>query len=279
MRTLFEQLDRMPYPPDAIAIQSPDIRSPDRSGYLAVLFLCRPFDPMHGERVKQAIAHADQVARTTKGAVVLLHGHGRTGRSMRPIAAALTKAGYSTFSPSHGGLQRSMTAIVDHLEPRISEFAKESEGPLHFVTHSLGGLVARAFLTAKRPSQLGRVVMLAPPNAGSEYADLLFRLRLDRLILGPVGAHLRTSSHLIDDQLFGSVDFDLGIIAGGRALDPIFSRFLLPRPNDGKVAVASTRVSGMSDHVVLPVSHTLMVYDRRVIAHTLAFLENGSFNR
>jgi pimeloyl-ACP methyl ester carboxylesterase len=229
--------------------------------------------------VKQAIAQIGGAARTTKGAVVLLHGHGRTRRSMRPIAAALTEAGYSTFSPSYGGQWRSMAAIVDHLKPSISEFAEEAEGPLHIVTHSLGGLVARAFLTAQRPSHLGRVVMLAPPNAGSDLADLLFRLGLGRLVLGPVGAHLQTSSHLIDEHLFGHVDFDLGIIAGNRALVPIFTKRLLPRPNDGKVAVASTHVQGMSDHIVLPVSHTLMVYDRRVIAQILAFLANGSFGR
>jgi pimeloyl-ACP methyl ester carboxylesterase len=234
---------------------------------------------LHGEGMKQAIAQSEGAARTPKGAVVLLHGHGRTGRSMRLIATALARAGYSTFSPSYAGLRQSMTAIVDHLKPRISEFAEASEGPVHIVTHSLGGLVARALLTAKRPRHLGRVVMLAPPNAGSELADLLFRLRLDRLILGPVGTYLRTSSHRIGENAFERVDFDLGIIAGNRALDPVFPRFLLPRPNDGKVAVASTRVAGMSDHMVLPVSHTLMVYDRHVIAHTLTFLENGSFSR
>jgi triacylglycerol esterase/lipase EstA (alpha/beta hydrolase family) len=147
---------------------------------------------------------------------------------MHAIAAALAKTGYSTFLPDYGGRRRSMAAIVDHLKPSISEFAEKSGGSLHIVTHSLGGLVARALLTTQRPSRLGRVVMLAPPNAGSELADLLFRLGLGRFVLGPVGVHLQTSNHLIDGDLFGHADFDLGIVAGNRPLLPIFPRHVLP---------------------------------------------------
>ncbi|MBN9083143.1 MAG: alpha/beta fold hydrolase [Rhizobiales bacterium] len=198
---------------------------------------------------------------------------------MASIAAALQRDGYSTLAPSYGSPWRSMVHIVDHLKPRIDRFAREIDGPLHFVTHSLGGLVVRALIASHRPEKLGRVVMLAPPNRGSELADLLFRLRLDHLVLGPVGQQLRTGRAGIDQDMLGRVDYELGIIAGDRPLDPVFPRFLLPRPNDGKVSVASTRLRNMRDHIVLPVSHTLMVYDRRVIAQILAFLETGSFNR
>lgn len=208
-----------------------------------------------------------------------MHGHGRTGRSMASIAAALKRDGYSTLAPSYNSPWRSLAHIVDHLKPRIDHYAREIDGPLHFVSHSLGGLVVRALIASHRPEKLGRVVMLAPPNRGSELADLLFRLRLDHLVLGPVGPQLRTGRARIDQDMLGRVDYELGIIAGDRPLDPVFPRFLLPRPNDGKVSVASTRLRNMRDHIVLPVSHTLMVYDRRVIAQVLAFLETGSFNR
>jgi len=212
------------------------------------------------------------------GGVVLLHGHGRTGHSMRGLAGALKTAGYATLAP-HYPARRPMAAILERLQPRIADFAAENEGPLHLVTHSLGGLAARALLATWRPERLGRVVMLAPPNAGSELADLLFRLRMDRLILGRIGSHLRTGRSTDDEAQLGTVDFDLGVIAGDRALDPIFPRLLLPLPNDGKVAVAATRIAGMRDHIVLPVSHTLMTHDRRVRAQTLAFLSGGAFNR
>lgn len=213
------------------------------------------------------------------GGVILLHGHGRTGRSLRTLAGALSREGFETMAPDYGRHGRSMAAIVDHLAPGVSAFAPRCQGPVHIVTHSLGGLVARALLASHRPDGLGRVVMLAPPNGGSEWADLLFLLQLHRPLLGPVGAHLRTARTSADEALLGVVDFDLGVIAGDRPLDPIFPRMVLPRPNDGKVSVASTRVAGMRDHIVLPVSHTLMVYDRRVAAQTSTFLRTGYFDR
>lgn len=215
---------------------------------------------------------------TPQGGVILLHGMGRTGISMRAIAAALRQAGARTMSPSYG-LRRSMPEIIAYLHPRIEAFAAAHPGPIHIVTHSLGGLVARAYITAHRPASLGRVVMLAPPNAGSELADFVVRLGLDNLIFGPVGPHLRTLRPDEHEIELGSVDFDLGIIAGDRPLDPFIAPLLLPSPNDGKVAVEATKIAGMADHIVLPVQHTFMVQDAIVIAQIRAYLETGAFAR
>jgi len=212
-----------------------------------------------------------------EGGVLLLHGHGRFGASMALLAKAARRAGYATFSPSYP-YRRSLGEIVDWLAPRVTEFEADFAGPLHIVTHSLGGLAARALIAAHPLGRPGRVVMLAPPNGGSELADLLIRLRLDRIVLGAAGAHLRTMRAALDEAALGQVDYPLGIIAGDRALLPL-SLGLLPRPHDGKVSVAATRVGGLTDHVTLPVTHTLMVYDRRVIAATLAFLREGAFDR
>lgn len=212
------------------------------------------------------------------GAVVLLHGLGRTGLSMASIARTLRRAGYPTLSPYYGH-GRTMAGIVAHLAPRIDRFATAHPGPLHIVTHSLGGLVARAFITATRPTGLGRVVMLSPPNAGSELADFATAVGLGGLILGRVGAHLRTAQTTAVVAELGPVDFDLGIIAGSRRLDPVLAARLLPTPNDGKVAVAATIVDGMRDHLVLPVQHSLMLYDRAVIDQVCAYLGTGRFRR
>ncbi len=198
---------------------------------------------------------------------------------MRSLARGARNAGYATLAPSYGWRGLSLREIVARVDPLIADFETKQAGPLHFVTHSLGGLVVRAFLAMRRPAQFGRVVMLAPPNGGSELADLLYRIRLDRLVLGRVGPHLRTGRRAEDEALLGTVDFDCGIIAADRPIDPIFPRILLPWPNDGKVTVAATRVQGMHDHIVLPVSHTLMVHDRRVVAQTMAYLERGAFRR
>ena len=211
-----------------------------------------------------------------QGGVLLLHGHGRFGASMALLARGARRADYATLAPSYP-YRRSLEEIVAWLAPRVATFEAEFAGPLHIVTHSLGGLVARALIAARRPQKLGRVVMLAPPNGGSELADLLIRLRLDRVALGGAGAHLRTERAEADEAALGVVDYPLGIIAGDRALLPL-SLGLLPRPHDGKVSIAATHVAGLADHVTLPVTHTLMVYDRRVIRAALGFLRDGAFD-
>ena len=216
------------------------------------------------------------------GGVVLLHGLGRTGLSMHMLARACTAAGHRTLAPSYG-LRTAIPAILADLQPQMAKFAagiaEENAGPVHFITHSLGGLVARALLNVARPPNLGRVVMLAPPNAGSELVDTLERLGLDRIMLGPASRYLRTSRPESAEKRLGAVDFDLGIIAGDRAIDPILPRLLLPGANDGKVSVAATRIAGMRDHIVLPVQHTLMVADSRVIKQALGYLATGAFSR
>jgi triacylglycerol esterase/lipase EstA (alpha/beta hydrolase family) len=212
------------------------------------------------------------------GAVVLLHGHGRTGLSMAPLAMALEGAGYATLAPSYG-LRRTMPQIIDYLQPRVRAFAAAHDGPLHVVTHSLGGLVARAWLAQVRPARLGRVVMLAPPNGGSPLADLLHRYGLAGAVLGPVGEFLRTRRTRGAQAQLGAVNYDLGIIAGDHMLLPALTRRFIPGDGDGKVAVAATHVAGMADHIVLPVAHMLMPRDPRVIAQVAAYLATGAFSR
>jgi hypothetical protein len=213
----------------------------------------------------------------SQGGVLLLHGHGRFGASMMVMARAARRAGYATLAPNYP-YRRSLEDIADWLAPRVAAFESSFEGPLHIVTHSLGGLVARISIAAHRPQRLGRVVMLAPPNGGSELADLLFRMKLARWILGGSGAYLRTDRDPRHEALLGIIDYPVGVIAGDRPLLPLPFR-LLPLPHDGKVSIAATRVAGLADHVTLPVTHTLMVYDRRVIAAAMAFLAEGSFSR
>lgn len=209
--------------------------------------------------------------------VLLLHGHGRTGLAMGLIAAKLHRQGFATLSPSYG-FRRSMPAILDVLEKPVADFAATFDGPLHIITHSLGGLVSRALIARNRPPSLGRVVMLAPPNCGSELADLLFRLNLSAAILGPVAGHLRTGRHADDEALLGTVDYELGIIAGNRSLTPVPHR-LLPSPHDGMVSVAATKLAGMADHIALPIAHSLMCHHPKSISQAVHFLEHGRFQQ
>lgn len=191
------------------------------------------------------------------------------------LARAAGKAGYATFAPSYPH-RRSVEDIAAWLAPRVAAFEQGVEGPLHVITHSLGGLVARALIAAHPARNLGRVVMLAPPNQGSELADLLFRMKVARLVLGTSGRHLRTVRTAADEALLGTINYPVGVIAGDRALLPLpFD--IMPKPHDGKVSIAATRVTGLTDHLTLPVTHTLMVYNRRVIAAAIGFLAEGAF--
>ena len=133
----------------------------------------------------------------------------------------------------------------------------------------------RQYLTANRIANLGRTVMLAPPNHGSEVVDKLSKLPGFKLANGDAGMQLGTGEGSVPTGL-GAVNFDLGVIAGTRTVNPILST-LLPNPDDGKVSVASTRVAGMNDHIELPVSHTFMMRNRKVIAQTLHYLQQGKF--
>ena len=207
--------------------------------------------------------------------VVLLHGLGRTARSMRPIERHFAGAGLRTLRIDYPSRSLALEPIVAKVAVEIDRWNADAGGKMHFVTHSFGGIVTRALLAGRRPENLGRVVMLAPPWHGSEWADLAVRIRLAGLLLGPVASELTTGR----DGMATPVDYPLGIIAGNRALDPIFPRLVVARPNDGKVSVASTCAPGMTDHIVMPVSHTLMTSNARVGCQALAFVRDGRFAR
>ena len=144
------------------------------------------------------------------------------------------------------------------------------------MTHSFGGLALRYYLETRPLPNLGRVVMLGPPSGGSELADLLRRIPLARDIAGPVRRSLGTDSESLAARL-GPVRFELGVIAGNRSLNPLFS-WIIPGPDDGMVSVQRARVSGMTDFLVVPRTHSFIMRSREVIAQTATFLATGRFD-
>jgi pimeloyl-ACP methyl ester carboxylesterase len=218
-----------------------------------------------------------ETGHTASDGVVLLHGIGCTSRSMRKLERSLQQAGLTTLNLTYASRKKPLELLAEDIHPAIAEFGEAIRGSLHFVGHSMGGLLARVYVARHRPPRLGRVVMLGTPNRGSEVADLLQRLLLYRSFYGPAGLQLTTQQ---DDTLalLPPVDYAVGIVAGTRALDPIAWRFVLPRPNDGRVSVARSKLEGMADHIAIKATHTGLPYHRVAIRQTIAFLSEGRFN-
>lgn len=197
---------------------------------------------------------------------------------MGRLERALRDAGFRTLNLDYSARNHDIETLALQVRAASAKFVESLDGDIHFATHSMGGLVARSLIAQRRPEKLGRVVMLGPPNQGSEIADLLVDTWFYRRAFGPAGRQLTTWHARLPRVLAAPVDFPVGIIAGTRSLDP-FCWAILPKPNDGKVSVARTCLPGMADHLCVPASHALMMFNPIVIRATVGFLREGRFPR
>jgi triacylglycerol lipase len=220
------------------------------------------------------------VTATSRHAI-LLHGLGRSPRSMRLIERALRAHGYDVHNFGYASRSNGIGALASEVARDIAECAPNAA--IDFVTHSLGGILLRVAIAEGLvlASRVRRAVMLAPPSTGSELADVLPGVpvigRLYTLATGPAGLELGTAPDGLAAQL-PDVDFDAGIIAGTRSYNPIFSA-ILGAPNDGKVRVDRARAAGIRDFLEVPYWHPTLMAAGPVIAQVIYYLDNGRFRR
>ncbi len=208
--------------------------------------------------------------------VVLLHGLARTSSSMNELEQKLIKEGYYVANIDYPSRKKDIVELSEiAVNEGLSKCSENNASPVNFVTHSLGGILVRQYYKNHDPENVNRVVMLGPPNNGSEVVDNLKNTPGFELLNGPAGMQLGTQDNDVPKSL-GPVNFELGVIAGTQSINLLLSTFL-PNPDDGKVSVESTKVDGMSGFVALPATHPFLMKNDQVIDEVINFLEHGEF--
>jgi triacylglycerol lipase len=208
--------------------------------------------------------------------VVLLHGLGCTRWSMRMLARALSRK-FRVINMGYPSRKYPVEQLAEYIGRRIRRCCTDEHRKIHFVTHSLGGIVLRYYLKENQLPNLGRVVMLSPPNQGSELVDIFKRNVLFQIATGPAGQQLGAEPSSLPNRL-GPVDFTVGVIAGTGSLNPVFSR-LIPGADDGRVSVERTKVEGMTDLITVRRHHSFIMNNAEVIKQVVYFLEYGEFQK
>lgn len=206
--------------------------------------------------------------------VILLHGLARTQSSMEAMEEALAEAGFLPVNEGYPSRDYPIEQLAEIAIPPALEKCPDGM-TVNFVTHSLGGILVRQYLSQHEIENLGRVVMLGPPNQGSEVVDKLGDVPGFHFINGDAGMQLGTGELSVPNRL-GKANFDVGIIAGTRSINLILSS-IIPDTDDGKVSIENTKLKGMDDHIEMPVTHPFMMTNDKVIAQVIHYLKQGSF--
>jgi hypothetical protein len=210
--------------------------------------------------------------------VILLHGLCRTSRSMVKMDQALASAGYKVLNVDYPSRSAPIDKLADDaISKAVAECDAGGATKINFVTHSMGGILVRSYLARHTIPNLGRVVMLAPPNQGSEVVDKLGNWPIFKWINGVAGNELGTGTNSVPNQL-GPANFPVGIIAGDRSVNWINS-LIIPGPEDGKVSVQRAKLDGMTDFIVIHTTHPFIMRNHEVIRQTIQFLRNGRFEK
>jgi hypothetical protein len=226
----------------------------------------------------QNVIPTSSLAQSKRECVILLHGLGRTRNSMKRIEKSLVKDSYTVWNESYPSSSENIEKLsIEHIEKGLASCNQIKAETIHFVTHSLGGIMVRYYLQEHKIGNLGKIVMLSPPNNGSEVADFLKDIYVYKLVMGPAGQQLGTDSNSLPGSM-KAIDAHVGIITGNKTLDPWFSP-LIPGEDDGKVSVESAKLREMSDFLIVGSSHAFIMKNDEVIDQIKCFLKHGTFER
>ena len=208
--------------------------------------------------------------------VILLHGLARTKGSMEKMEKHLRAEGFRVHNRGYASRTKTIEKLAMETLPKaIAHCRDRGATKIHFVTHSMGGILVRYYLKHHNLQELGRVVMLSPPNGGSEVVDKLGQTWMFKWLNGPAGQQLGTGENSVPNQL-GPVEFDLGIITGDRSINLILS-CLIPGPDDGKVAIDHAKIRGMKDFRVIHAAHPFIMKNKKAMSLVVTFLKTGQF--
>lgn len=208
--------------------------------------------------------------------VVLLHGLARSPNSMHKMEVALEDAGYSVLNLDYESRHHTIEKLAETVGQEIRE-GTQSATRVHIVTHSLGGILVRQIQASAPIPNLGRVVMLSPPNQGSEVVDKIGGSWIFRKVNGPAGQQLDTDTNSFVNQL-APIDFECGVLTGDRTINWINS-LMIPGKDDGKVSVDSAQIEGVSAFKVVHATHPFIMKKKAVIQEVIHFLKTGAFQK
>jgi pimeloyl-ACP methyl ester carboxylesterase len=219
----------------------------------------------------------NQVKNNMSEWVILMYGLGRFRQSMRGLEQHLKRLGYSTINLAYPSTTKTIETIAEtHLARSVQGCEEQRAEKIHFVGHSLGGLIVRQYLQRHSIPEGSRLVMLSPPNQGSELVDLLMKVPLYRWITGPAGQEIGRGPESVVNRL-KPVGIDVGVIAGNLSINLVFSAFM-DGPDDGMVSVKSTMLPEMRDFIIVPNTHTFIMKDPMVMRQVSHFLKHGRFD-
>jgi len=198
-----------------------------------------------------------------KDYLILIHGLKRSSLSMKKLEKHFSKLEYIVLNFNYPSSKFKIGKLSkNYLKPFIEKNCNDKKKKINFITHSLGGILLRYFLANNKLKQLNKIVMLAPPNKGSKYADFFSKIKLANMIMGPALKQLKTDKNSIPNKIITKQTNKIGIIAG---------KF------DDKVPADFAKLKGMADFLIVPHVHSFIMYGDKVIEASENFLKNGEF--